>query len=81
MNQDTAVEETDESAIVCKCTMHVFVDVCVSGGKEGRKKEMNVIHTRLCLITSSRIEYEGINYAHSPTECSALGKQEDTVYS
>lgn len=42
---------------------------------------MHDFYSRLCLITSLRMEYEGINYAHSPTKCSALGKQEDTVYS
>lgn len=72
----------DESAIVQKCALHVsLMSVCVRARQKEVKKEMNVYYSRPCLITSSRIEYEGINYAHSPTKCSALGKQEDSVYS
>lgn len=76
LNRGTAVEETDKSAIVRKRTSAHLCERYGSG-----RKEMNVFYSRLCLITSLGIEYEGINYDHSPTECSALGKQEDTVYS
>lgn len=77
MNRGSAAEETFKSIIVRRCTLQVRVN----GQDEDRKREMSTFYSQLCLITSLRIEYEGISYAHSPTECSALGKQEDTVYS
>lgn len=79
MNQGAAVEETDMRSIVRKRTLRTLCERARE--KEVRKREMNVFYSELRLITSLGIKCSGINYPHSPSECSALGKQEYTVYS
>lgn len=56
--------------------------VNASAEKVGRKRRGDECsRPDLFNYIPKREEYEGVNYPHSPSECSALGKHRDAVYS